>query len=145
MMQSTMMDNATIASLKREAERHKLIAEKIDRLVEDLQALENGQTPPQSKEPVAAIHFETKDNGRFSEMTQIEATETILRERGKATVGTIFDELNAGGRPMRRSMYVSTLLSKNKNKFQPLGNGVWTLVQPDFLSHENNTQGSVTP
>jgi hypothetical protein len=69
-------------------------------------------------------------------MTQIEAVETILKERGKATVGSIFEELNAGGRPLARTMYVSTLLSKNKNKFRPLGGGVWALVQPEFLPHD---------
>jgi hypothetical protein len=139
------MDNSTIATLRREADRLRMMAEKIDRLVEDLRALENGQTPPQSKEPAVEIHLETKADGRFTKMTQIEAVETILKERGKATVGSIFDELNAGGKSLLKPMYVSTLLSKSKSKFQSLGGGVWTLVQPEFLPHESNAQGSVTP
>jgi hypothetical protein len=139
-MQST-VDNSTIATLKREADRHRIIAEKIDKFVKDLQALENGQTP----RPIVEIHLKTKANGRFSNMTQIEAVEMILKERGKATVGSIFDELSAGGKPLLKLMYVSTLLSKNKKKFSSLGGGIWTLVQPEFLSHDSGTQGSVTP
>ncbi len=147
-MQST-MDNATIASLKKEEERHKLIAEKIAKFLEELQSFENGNTlPPANQEPSTSKprheEIETKVHGRFSEMTQIEAVEMILKEKGKATVGSIFDELNAGGKSLLKPMYVSTLLSKNKTKFRSLGGGTWTLVQPEFLQHEN-TQGSVTP
>lgn len=138
------VDNSTIATLKREAERHKIIAEKIAKLVEELQAFENNG--PQSKEPdIVEVHLDTKTHGRFGKMTQIEAVEMILKEKGKATVGEIFNALNSGGKPLPKTMYVSTVLSRNKNKFRPLGGGVWALVQPEFLTHESSTQGSVTP
>jgi hypothetical protein len=143
------MDKATIAALKRDEVRHRLIADRIAKFLDELQSFENGNTlPPEAQEPaiVKTRHkeIETKIHGRFSKMTQVEAVETILKEKGKATVGSIFDELNTGGKPLLKSMYVSTLLSKNKTKFRTLGGGVWTLVQPEFLPHDN-VQGSVTP
>jgi hypothetical protein len=163
-MQST-MDNSTIASLKRDAERHKLMAEKIAKFLEELQSIENGNTLPENGNAMPAATQEPEliktrpsmrpspvtgsvadAHGRFSRMTQIEAVETILKERGKATVGSIFEELLSGGKPVLKPMYVSTLLSRNKNKFRTLGGGVWTLVQPEFLNHDSSTtQGSVPP
>ncbi len=145
------MDNATIAALKKEEERHKMIAEKIAKFLEELQSMENGNALPTAAQEPAIVEtrhreIETEVHGRFSKMTQIEAVETILKEKGKAAVGSIFDELSTGGKPLLKPMYVSTLLSKNKTKFRSLGGGIWTLVQPEFLSHDSSTtQGSVTP
>ena len=142
------MDNATIANLKREQERHVLIAQKIGKLLEEIQALENGKW---SSEPAASVSnvLEARQNGndqdldrRFAAMTQADAVETVINiQGGRATVSEIFQALKAGGMIFPNTGYVSTILSRYKKKFRQISHGNWALVQPEFFPNDNRPEG----
>jgi hypothetical protein len=133
------MNSSTIDNLRKEAEKHRIIAEKIANFLVELQAFENGEglpvSPHQQTAPKARAMQNDSDiarSGRFSAMTQFQAVEAVLKEKGSASAREILEELRHGGKPLPKTMYVSTVLSRYKHKFRSLGDGRWTLIQPEF-------------
>ena len=134
------MNSSTIDNLRREEQKHRAIADKIAKFLTELEAFEKGEDPPLINQDhidpkPSTIQQNGSDisrNGRFSKMTQADAVEAVLREKGSASAREIFEELRHGGKPLPKTMYVSTVLTRYKQRFRSLGNGNWTLIQPEF-------------
>ena len=133
------MNSSTIDNLRREAEKHRMIADKIAKFLIELEAFEksenpqpapNGQVVPQTS--AMQNGSDSSKNGRLSKMTQAEAVEAVLKEKVSASAREILEELRIGGKPLPKTMYVSTILTRYKHKFRSLGDGSWTLIQPEF-------------
>ncbi len=122
-----MLDDATIQNLRKEASRHREIALRIDKFIAEMQSL-NGQTVlPLSTVPSdirIAMPVETPPVGRFSAMTQGDAVDVLLQERGPMRAREIFDALASGGKPIAKLSYLSALLSRDA-RFTPVGNEKW--------------------
>jgi len=123
------MDSHTIETLRRDANRHREIAKRIDAFIDELLALEAGN---QSLALNGSDLFEAtaeaaETKKRFEDMTQLEAVRVILKESKGAKTRDIFRALNRGGKRIARASYVTAILSKH-NEFYRDENGDWQLM-----------------
>lgn len=110
----------TIEVLKAESKKHRLLADKIDALIADLQNESSASRQPDHQKPPEPS---LPGVGEYSNMKQADAIKLVLSKFGPQTTTEIFNRLNAGGMSFKKVAYVTAILARFREEWNRLPDG----------------------